>query len=133
MDKLACNHMEYHGTVHFGCKGELNSLQQQLVNAMKSEVELLADMGVRGTVIPANAPGPSMESSMQSFDMGVLGRIVPPNVKDLSMESSMQRFVVPTDWIFMTNYKGGNFSHKVLLDNQANLHVFKNGSLVSNI
>ena len=42
------------------------------MNAMKSEVELLADMGV-------------------------LGRIIPANVTDLSMESSMQRFVVPTD------------------------------------
>ena len=50
----------------------------------------------------------------------------------IGMECSMQRFGYPSDWIFMTKLSGGNNDFKVLLDNQATLHVFKNEALLSN-
>ena len=38
-----------------------------------------------------------------------------------------------TVWVFMTRLLGEHTIFKVLLENQATLHVFKNNSLVSNI
>ena len=51
------------------------------------------------------------------------------------MNLSMQRLVISSEseWMFMKRLIGKYNMFKLLLDNQATLHMIKNGALVSNI
>ena len=63
----------------------------------------------------------------------MLGDVIPAEKDGTGMEYSMQRLSISTDLVVATKLSGGNHSFKVLLDDQATLHVFKVEALVSNI
>ena len=73
-------------------------LIQQSGDAMRSEIDLMTQMGVVSEVILVEPDGRGVKSSMQ--------------------------------WL---NVCDGDRMYKVLIDNQASLHVFKNEALVPNI
>ena len=70
-----------------------------------------------------DAMGPELDLMTQ---WGLIGEVT-------GMEVSMQRLNISSDLVFLTKLSGGNNCFKVLLDNQATLHVFKNVVLVPNI
>ena len=61
---------------------------------------------------------------------GLFGQIVGVDPDGKGMDLSMQRILISSEsnWVFMTRLVGEHNMFKVLLDNQATLHVFKNGA-----
>ena len=66
---------------------------------------------------------------------GMFGQIIGGDSDGKGVDLSMQRILISpeSNWVFMTRLVGEHNIFRMLLDNQATLHVHKNKTLVSNI